>query len=90
MTFAFRQKETGGYLEKLNAKNIKHLGNIKFISDIDTHTTAETLDEILKKNFWLAASNHKGEESFCLKTHLILKEKFKDQLLLLYLDIYIE
>ncbi len=72
-------KETGGYLEKLNAKNIKHLGNIKFISDIDTHTTPETLDEILKKkNFWLAASTHKGEESFCLKTHLILKEKFKD------------
>ena len=72
-------KETSGYLEKLNAKNIKHLGNIKFISDIDTHTTAETLDEILKKkNFWLAASTHKGEESCCLKTHLILKEKFKD------------
>ena len=33
---------------------------------------------LLKNRFWLAASTHKGEEIFCLKTHLKLKEKYKD------------
>ena len=29
-----------------------------------------------KKRFWLAASTHIGEDNFCLKTHLLLKEKY--------------
>ena len=33
---------------------------------------------LLKKRFWFAASTHKEEEIFCLKTHLKIKEKYKD------------
>ena len=28
--------------------------------------------------FWLAASTHNGEESFCLKTHILLKKKISN------------
>ena len=30
---------------------------------------------LIKKNFWFAASTHKEEDIFCLKTHLKLKKK---------------
>ena len=33
---------------------------------------------LLKTRFWIAASTHKGEDIFCLKTHLKLKERYKD------------
>jgi 3-deoxy-D-manno-octulosonic-acid transferase len=33
---------------------------------------------LLKKRFWLAASTHKDEDIFCLKTHSKLKEKYKN------------
>ena len=32
---------------------------------------------LLKKRFWLAASTHKGEDVFCLKTHLQTKKKIQ-------------
>ena len=32
----------------------------------------------MNNRFWFAASIHKGEDIFCLKTHLKLKEKFED------------
>ena len=35
-------------------------------------------NSLLKKRFWLAASTHKEEDIFCLKTHLKLKEKYDD------------
>jgi len=67
--------ETKKYLEKLNAKNIFYTGNIKLIGNIDKKVIHNPNKEILEKNrFWFAASTHKGEEEFCLKTHLILKE----------------
>ena len=31
-----------------------------------------------KKRFWLAASIHKGEDAYCLKTHINLKKKYQD------------
>ena len=33
---------------------------------------------LTKKRFWLAASIHKDEDLFCIKTHLIIKKKFSD------------
>ena len=33
---------------------------------------------LLNTRFWFAASIHKDEEEFCLKTHLELKKKFSD------------
>ena len=72
-------KETSNFLNMLNAKNVKYLGNIKFISDIDRSISNKNEEEDFEKyKFWLAASTHDGEELFCLKTHLLLKEKIRN------------
>lgn len=71
--------ETQNYLKKLNLKNIYFYGNIKLADNIDE----EKIDSynksfLLDKRFWFAASTHKEEDIFCLKTHLKLKQKFSD------------
>lgn len=72
-------EETSNFLNKLNAKNVKYLGNIKFITDIDRSIPKNNEEEAFEKyKFWLAASTHDSEELFCLKTHLLLKEKIKN------------
>ena len=71
--------ETQSHLKKLNAKNIYFNGNIKLINSINSNNIVNLNENILLKNrFWLAASTHKGEDVFCLKTHLILKKQYKD------------
>ncbi len=71
--------ETKNYLEKLHIKNVFFKGNIKLIAKIDEKEIKDINENILfKKRFWFAASTHKEEDIFCLKTHLKLKEKFKD------------
>jgi 3-deoxy-D-manno-octulosonic-acid transferase len=71
--------ETKGYLDQLGAKNIYYNGNIKLINQIDEQSIKNLNKNILLKNrFWLAASTHKGEDDFCLNTHLNLKKKYKD------------
>ena len=71
--------ETKKYLEELGAKNIYFNGNIKLINKLDENKIKNLSEKILLKNrFWIAASTHKGEDILCLKTHLKLKEKYKD------------
>ena len=71
--------ETKDFLEKLNVKSIYFNGNIKLINKIDRYSIKNPNEKILLKNrFWLAASTHEGEDVFCLKTHLKLKEKYKN------------
>ena len=64
---------------KLNAKNIYFNGNIKLINQINENKI-ENINErfLLKKRFWLAASTHKGEDIFCLKTHFQIKKKYEN------------
>ena len=71
--------ETKNFLERLKIQNVYFKGNIKFIKKIDK-TKISNLNEniLLKKRFWFAASTHKEEDLFCLRTHLKLKEKFED------------
>ena len=70
-------KETINYLKELGAKNIIHNGNIKLLSEINVDEIKNLNKEVLLKNkFWLSASTHEGEEDFCLKTHLLLKNDF--------------
>jgi len=70
---------TKDYLKKLSAKNIKYLGNIKLTLPINPNNIFNQNEKFLsKRKFWCAASTHEGEEIVCLKTHLILKKKFKD------------
>ena len=71
--------ETKDFLEQLNVKNVFFNGNIKFISNINTKRNDNLNKNYLMQNkFWLAASTHVGEEIFCIKTHLKIKEKIKD------------
>tara|TARA_A100001011_G_scaffold221716_1_gene229659 strand:- start:719 stop:2002 length:1284 start_codon:yes stop_codon:yes gene_type:complete len=77
--FICSNSETKMYLEKLGLQNIYFKGNIKFIEKVDEKKIKNLNENILvKKNFWFAASTHKGEDVMCLKTHLKLKKKFKD------------
>ena len=70
--------ETKNFLEKLNARNIKYEGNIKFLSTLDVKKLNNKNDQILSNSrFWIAASIHKEEDLFCIKTHLQLKKNYK-------------
>jgi 3-deoxy-D-manno-octulosonic-acid transferase len=71
--------ETKNYLLKFNKENIYFNGNIKLINKIDAGGIKNLNEKFLLKNrFWLAASTHKGEEVFCLQTHIQLRNKYKD------------
>ena len=68
-------KETGIYLEKLGAKKIKNLGNLKFSRNITLQKKNES-----KKKIWCAVSTHSSEEIICAKAHLKLKLENKNTL----------
>ena len=71
--------ETKNYLEILKLKNIYFKGNIKLIDSIDEEKINNVNEHFLtKKRFWFAASTHKEEDIYCLKTHIKLRETFKD------------
>ena len=71
--------ETKKYLEKLNLKNVYFKGNIKLCDTINENGIENCNKNFLsKKRFWFAASTHKEEDLFCLKTHIKLKENFND------------
>ena len=73
--------ETKFFLKKLKVKKVNYNGNIKFIDTISENNILNQNKSILLKNkFWVAASTHRGEEELCLKTHLILKEKYHNVL----------
>lgn len=77
--FICSNSETKNNLEKLNLKNIYYKGNIKLFNDIDGSKIKDLNERFLSnKRFWLAASTHKEEDIFCLKTHQNLKKKYKD------------
>jgi len=72
-------KETKHFLEKINAKNIKFEGNLKLINRIyQEQLNDENYSVLTKKRFWVAASIHKEEDIFCLRTHIEIKKKFND------------
>ncbi len=72
--------ETKFYLKKLDIKNIKEIGNLKFSEYQENfEQLSKKLSLVLKKKkFWIASSTHDSEEIFCAKAHLILKKKFKN------------
>ena len=73
-------KSSFEYLNKLGAKNIKLIGNLKYYSEINY---AEKLSETTFTHFnerkvWCAASTHSGEEDLCISTHKKIKEEYKN------------
>ena len=77
--------ETKEFLNKLGLKNVILNGNIKLISKIDKERIDNPNEEaLLKKRFWIAASTHEGEEAFCLKTHLQIKQKYNEIITIIF------
>ena len=76
-----QNSETSHYLRKLNVKNIKSTGNIKFIEydNVKSDKSDKKLFSQFKKyKIFIAASTHETEELFAAKTHIILKKKNKN------------
>ena len=72
--------QTKDYLKKLDAKNINFEGNIKLINSSNNSISNPNEKFLLKNKFWFAASTHKGEDIFCIETHLALKKHFKNMI----------
>ena len=73
--------ETNYYLKKLNVKDIKSTGNLKFIEhdmlEIN-HSDKKLFSQFKKFKTFVAASTHNTEELFAAKTHILLKKKIKN------------
>ena len=69
------------YLNKLCAKNLKYIGNLKYSVKISPEKLEDSNKKILF-NFktWCAVSTHKEEEVLVLKTHLQVKKKYNNTL----------
>ena len=73
--------ETNYYLKKLNVKNIKSTGNLKFIENDMleiNHSDKKLFSQFKKFKTFVAASTHNTEELFAAKTHILLKKKIKN------------
>jgi 3-deoxy-D-manno-octulosonic-acid transferase len=69
-------------LKKLKAKNIKYIGNLKFIKNTrENFTRNEKFARYIKnKKVWCASSTHENEELICGLAHKNLKKKYKNLL----------
>ena len=71
--------ETKKFLERLKAKKINYMGNIKFINEIHKSELSKNNYKMLKNSrFWVAASIHKEEDILCLKAHIEIKKRYND------------
>tara|TARA_B100000963_G_scaffold52566_1_gene40597 strand:- start:682 stop:1926 length:1245 start_codon:yes stop_codon:yes gene_type:complete len=76
-----QNSETYHYLKRLNVKNIKSIGNIKFIDDYkikSDKSDRKLFSQFKKYKIFIAASTHETEELFAAKTHILLKKKNKN------------
>jgi 3-deoxy-D-manno-octulosonic-acid transferase len=70
------------YLQKLGAKKIKYIGNLKYTqSERKVDDVKKSIKNFIKsKKVWCASSTHFNEEKFCGLIHKKLKKKHKDLL----------
>lgn len=76
-----QNNETKIFLKELNVKNIKIIGNLKYIDSGDTETNKidkKLFLQFKKYKTFIAASTHDTEEIFAAKTHILLKKKNKN------------
>ncbi len=76
-----QNNETKNFLQKLNVKNIKIIGNLKFIDNNETKTNKvdrKLFSQFKKYKIFVAASTHNTEEVFAAKTHTLLKKRNKN------------
>ena len=65
--------ETQNYLKKLNVKNIKLIGNLKFAKnkqDQKVLLDKSSIKQLKGKKIWCASSTHPSEELLCAKAHI--------------------
>ena len=74
--------ESEKYLKKLKVKNIKYIGNLKFIKNTRENFTRNNkfARYIKNKKVWCASSTHENEELICGLVHKNLKKKYKNLL----------
>ena len=74
--------ETKKYLNKLGAKNIKIIGNLKFSQSENEKNSLDKdlINLISSRKTWCASSTHYNEEEFFGRAHIRLKKKFKNLL----------
>ena len=73
--------ETKKFLKKFKVKNIKSIGNIKFIKNDDSKYNKidkKLFSQLKNYETFIAASTHDKEELFAAKVHKILKKKKKN------------
>lgn len=76
--FLLSNTKTGEYLSKFQVKkNIYNFGNLKLINVLN-YKELKNINEnlLLTSKFWIAASTHKGEEKFCIETHIKIKKEY--------------
>ena len=74
-------KESESFLKILGAKNIKNYGNLKFSkikTELNNKLDSDFLNKIENRKIWCGASTHPTEEILCAKSHLEIKEKYKN------------
>ena len=74
-------KESENFLKILGAKNIKNYGNLKFSkikTELNNKLDSDFLIKIKNRKIWCGASTHPTEEILCAKSHLKIKEKYKN------------
>ena len=74
-------KESEDFLKILGAKNIKNYGNLKFAkikTELNNKLNSDFLNKIENRKIWCGASTHPTEEILCAKSHLKIKEKYKN------------
>ena len=72
-------KESYNYLKRLNFRNIRFIGNLKYSqAESENLYLDKNLDKFLSiNNSWCASSTHESEELIIGQTHKILKKKIK-------------
>ena len=73
--------ETKKFLKKFKIKNIRSIGNLKFIENNDSKydkTDKRLFSQFKKYKTFVAASTHNSEEIFAANTHILLKKKNKN------------
>jgi 3-deoxy-D-manno-octulosonic-acid transferase len=72
--------------KKLGAKNVVHLGNLKFANakpNVDSKNFNDLSNQIDQRQVLLAASTHEGDDDFILNCYNILKKTHKNLLLII-------
>ena len=87
-TFDFcypQNKESLNYLKKFGLKNVKYLGNLKFIqNEINNNYLDSKFKNFIKsKKVWAAVSTHPGEENICAEIQNELLKTYKNLVLIL-------